>query len=284
MVEVAFDGERWHPAQDARVALVSPQYLLGAGTFATLRVIDGRPTWWPAHYARLVAGCAALGIEPPPEATLRAHMAESPRARLGAPYTIRINLCASTNGAARGSPAPLASTQPTLVTMLTRPLMQGTMHIELSGQQATPRACESKYFKTPNYLAAVLAKRAYPHADELLHHTHDGLISSGTVSNIFLAFEKTLVTPQLSSDCRDGVARTNILALARAAGVPCVERDVAPQELANCTHIFLSNAAWGIRFARSFGTSVKYAEPSPWLLDLQALLERDMASSAAALC
>jgi branched-subunit amino acid aminotransferase/4-amino-4-deoxychorismate lyase len=74
------------------------------------------------------------------------------------------------------------------------------------------------------------------------------------------------------------------LALARAAGVPWVERDVAPQELANCTHIFLSNAAWGIRFARSFGTSVKYAEPSPWLLDLQALLERDMASSAAALC
>ena len=43
----------------------------GDGLFETLLALDGDMPWWHAHWRRLSAGAALLGITPPGEALLR---------------------------------------------------------------------------------------------------------------------------------------------------------------------------------------------------------------------
>jgi 4-amino-4-deoxychorismate lyase len=63
---------------------------------------------------------------------------------------------------------------------------------------------------------------------------------------VFLARAGTLVTPALTRCGVEGAQRSRVLALARAAGVACEERDTGFEELEAADEVFLTNSVIGV--------------------------------------
>jgi branched-chain amino acid aminotransferase len=84
--------------------------------------------------------------------------------------------------------------------------------------------------------------------DEAIFLDMRGFVSEGSAENLFLVREGTLITPPLSSAVLEGITRRTIIELARDAGVPVVERDVARTELYIADEVFLcgtgAQVAW----------------------------------------
>jgi branched-chain amino acid aminotransferase len=84
--------------------------------------------------------------------------------------------------------------------------------------------------------------------DEAIFLDMRGFVSEGSAENLFLVREGTLITPPLSSAVLEGITRRTIIELAKDAGVPVVERDVARTELYIADEVFLcgtgAQVAW----------------------------------------
>src|SRR5438270_9149524 len=81
-VKVWLDGSVL-PADDARVSVRDHGLTVGDGVFETLKVVDGVPFALGRHLARLRASGDRLGLAIPPDAVLRAAVAELLEANSG---------------------------------------------------------------------------------------------------------------------------------------------------------------------------------------------------------
>mgnify|MGYP000152111250 CR=1 FL=1 len=99
-----------------------------------------------------------------------------------------------------------------------------------------------------NRLEQVLARAEWedPAIAEGLMLDSEGLVIEGTMSNIFVEREGRLLTPRLDRAGVEGVVRALVLEQARAQGIVCEERDLAPQDLLEADALFLSNSLIGI--------------------------------------
>lgn len=70
-----------------------------------------------------------------------------------------------------------------------------------------------------------------------------GHITEGTVANIFIVRNGTLITPGVSADLLEGITRASVIALARAAGIPVEERAVDRTELYIANEAFLCGSS-----------------------------------------
>ncbi|MEM9004795.1 MAG: branched-chain-amino-acid transaminase [Cyanobacteria bacterium P01_F01_bin.86] len=75
--------------------------------------------------------------------------------------------------------------------------------------------------------------------DDALMLDYRGLVAESTTSNVFLVTDGTLLTPV--PDCfLDGITRQTIIKLAKHLGIPVLERQIQPQELAHAQEVFLT--------------------------------------------
>jgi branched-chain amino acid aminotransferase len=98
--------------------------------------------------------------------------------------------------------------------------------------------------KTVNYLPRLVALRA-AHAQqcvESLWFTTQNLLSEGSVSNVFVVREGTVVTPPLETPVLPGVARGLVLELCRREGIPCEEMVLTIDGLLDADEVFLTNS------------------------------------------
>jgi branched-chain amino acid aminotransferase len=96
------------------------------------------------------------------------------------------------------------------------------------------------------YACMALVRRQAMEAgyDEAITLTVDGKVAEGSAENIFLVIDGKLVTPSLGGDVLAGITRASIIELAsRELGLPTVERDVNPSELAFADEVFLCGTA-----------------------------------------
>lgn len=71
---------------------------------------------------------------------------------------------------------------------------------------------------------------------------HRGFLAEATGANLFLAIDGALHTPL--ADCfLDGITRRTVIDLARARGIPVVERHIPPEDLAKAQEVFLTGTA-----------------------------------------
>src|SRR5262249_15429533 len=80
----------------------------------------------------------------------------------------------------------------------------------------------------------------------LLYSTSGNLVS-GTMSNVFLVRDGSLLTPRIDRCGVAGVMRRVVLRGARQAGVPARECELRAQDVQDAEEVFLTNALTGIR-------------------------------------
>ena len=111
------------------------------------------------------------------------------------------------------------------------------------------------HIKSNNYLsyamAALWAKKNKLN-DALLLNPY-GKIADTSVANIFIVKNGAVKTPALTDGCINGVMRKYLLKCLREENVPLDETQISVEDILQASEIFLTNAAYGIRWVRRCG-------------------------------
>ena len=95
------------------------------------------------------------------------------------------------------------------------------------------------------YITSSLAKTEAVKSgfDEALLLNSRGKVSEASGMNLFLVRDGVLITPGVDQDILEGITRASVLELAKAMGIPVLERPVDKSELFIADEVFLSGTA-----------------------------------------
>lgn len=219
----------------------------GDGLFETVAMVQGRPQLWTRHLERLQEGCRRLAIPmPDPEAL----QAEVEQVASGVDRCV-VKIIVTRTGNARGyRPEPGLSPERIV---LQRPWPDYPREFHHTG--VAVRWCQTRLARQPllagikhlNRLEQVLARAEWQdeYAEGLMRDT-DGRVIEGTMSNLFLVMEGTLLTPDLAQSGVAGVMRAEVLEQARRLGIPNAQRPVSVDMVEQADELFLTNSLIGI--------------------------------------
>lgn len=108
--------------------------------------------------------------------------------------------------------------------------------------------------KSANYLPYTMAARyaRQQRLDEcLVLNSHDR-VADGTIANIFLVKNGSLLTPPVSEGCIKGTMRQYLLDTLQRSAYPIHETLITPAEVEAADELFLTNAIYGIRSVKQF--------------------------------
>jgi 4-amino-4-deoxychorismate lyase len=228
----------------------------GDGLFETIAVNDGQPVYWEAHLARLGEGCSRLGM-PSPSSELLAGEARSVVPQQGR-SVLKILITRGSGG--RGYLPPGTCEPRRIVMSFDWPDYPDSYYSE--GVQlrlcTTRLACQPQLLglKHLNRLENVLARQEWQDPDiaEGLMCDSRGQVIEGTMSNLFLVRQGTLITPDLARCGVRGIMRDRIIELAAGLGIAHARRDIEATELDTAQELFVCNSILGIWPARMAGT------------------------------
>lgn len=224
----------------------------GDGLFETLAVFEGKIRCWEDHWRRLSEGCQRLGLHCPERALLEREVFELSE---GAPRkTVKILL---TRGSGpRGYRIPEKDT--------TRRILTANDWPDYPPQHAQEgvrvRLCQTRLGHNPalaglkhcNRLEQVLARQEWQdEAEEGLMLDVNGNVIEGTMSNVFLVFNDSLMTPDVSRCGVAGVTRQRIIDRSPELGIPVEVAKVTLNQLHDAQALFLCNTLiglWPVRF------------------------------------
>lgn len=222
--------------------------LYGDGLFETLRLRDGHVRFLADHFSRLKQGCERLHLPFPNEALLQDELAQ-----LLGTHTDGVVKLVLTRGRGGRGYRPTAELQPSRLWQL--------FAVPPSVEQIRLRWCETRLsrnallagIKHLNRLEQVLAQAEWQAVDitsdiaEGLMLDTEGELICGTMSNVFLLLEGTLVTPDLRYSGVAGVMRRQVLQAAERSGLSIEVRSVWPAEVLTAEEVFITNAVRGIQ-------------------------------------
>lgn len=232
------DGDL-HELEHARVSPLDRGFTVGDGVFETLRTYRGVPFAWRRHYERLAASAAALGLEVPPSARLRAAIDAVLRANALADARVRVTV---TGG--EGPPGSSRSGAPPAAVVVAVPFRPAapTARVVVAPWTRNERGATAG-LKTVSYAANVraLAYAEARGAGEALFANTAGNLCEATGSNVFVVIDGEVRTPPAAAGCLLGVTRALLLELAAAEVLAARETDVAMATLAGASEMFLSS-------------------------------------------
>jgi branched-chain amino acid aminotransferase len=108
------------------------------------------------------------------------------------------------------------------------------------------------------YITSSLAKTEAVQSgfDEALLLNSRGKISEASGMNLFLVRDGELITPGVDQDILEGITRVSVIELAKAMGIPVVERAVDKTELFIADEVFLTGTAAKITPIRQIESTV----------------------------
>ena len=80
-------------------------------------------------------------------------------------------------------------------------------------------------------------------------------IADATIANVFIVKDGVVKTPTLTEGCINGVMRRHLLKCMREEGMPVEETSLTVEEVLQAQEVFLTNAAFGIRWVKRCGRS-----------------------------
>ncbi len=212
-------------------------FTLGDGLFETVLAVDGALRHLADHAARMIAGCAVLGLPPPSLDQL-----ESAVPPLGAGrQAVRFSWTAGTGG--RGLDRPDAVVPALTVSVAPAPLPPPARLVTartVRRNEMSPAAG----LKTLAYLDNVLARREARDAgaDEAVMLNTQGRLACAAAANLFWIKDGRLFTPALSCGVLPGLARARLM-----ARVDVEQVTAGPEALAAADAVFLTNSLVGVR-------------------------------------
>lgn len=234
------------------LSLLNRSFKYGDGLFETIRVYGGKALFVKEHLDRLLQGMKLLQFETDFSAFTQTLATEINRAislnAIARHGRIRLHIYRSGLGAY----APLDLTpyylieayslktnyyEPnpalsyTLVDFKDVPLAYGS----LSGLKTAS--------SLPYVLAAIYAQKNG--VDDVVLYC-DGCVSEASSANIFIAKNQKIYTPPLSSSCRNGVMRAQIIRLCKELKIDLQEKNLYSADITRADEVFLSNTIRGI--------------------------------------
>lgn len=224
----------------------------GDGVFRTMRIWNGLPVSWPFHYQKLVADCAAIGIVCPSAEVLMADLQRLFEEELLSQSGCWVAKIIITRGEGERGYAPPTITVPTRILIKSSyPQYADALY----GEGAKLHVCETRLarqvklagVKHLNRLENVLARMEWRDEsifDGLLLDDDDNVIEA-TMSNIFVRFGNTLMTPDLRACGVAGITRQRILGLGRVLDLSIIIEPISLQRLMQSDEIILCNSLYG---------------------------------------
>jgi D-amino acid aminotransferase len=243
------------PSEQATVSIFDPGFMFGDGLFETLRVYAGRPFLLDRHLERLSQGLADLNISNAYDIEdLTKAVISTIDANGNGDFVVRLTITRGTD-----KPTTILTTRPipysakqyeTGVTCVVVP--------ETRGALATVKSLNY----LPNRLAKLVADQAG--AFEAIFLTNSGMLTEGTMSNVFVYMDGILWTPDLSQGILDGITRRVVLKLAKNSGLTCAEGEVPSKNLNQASEAFITNSVAEIMpVVRVAGRSIGDGSPGP---------------------
>lgn len=106
-----------------------------------------------------------------------------------------------------------------------------------------PRVKASGNYLNTRIAATDAYRKGYDSAIFLNDH---GKVAEGQAMNLFLVRNGTLITPRVTDGILEGITRTTVMELGRAADITVVEREVDPSELYIADELFFCGTAYEI--------------------------------------
>lgn len=227
----------------------------GDGLFETLAVVDGAALALDAHLARLQHGCTALSMPAPDADQLRD---DCRRLAAGSPRAV-LKIILTRGSGGRGYQPPVAP----------QPLRIVSRHAwpdhppEHRAMGIATRFCTLTLARQPalagikhlNRLEQVLARAELVGSGcaEGIMLDGEGAVIEGTMSNLFMRRERTILTPALDQCGVAGIVRAAVLAQCAALGYRGEVRGLTRDDVLAADEIFFTNSVIGIWPVRMLG-------------------------------
>lgn len=251
------------PGDRPVITLENRAFHFGDGLFESMRVVEGRPVFLEAHWARLTTGAGLLRIALPgnlDRASFERYINELVQ-RTG----LRNGRCRFTlfrSGAGFYRPASQVGGFTFELLPVEGPTYALNSHglmVDIWPEMRKP-VNELSRHKTLNcqyYVMASLWAQQRGLDDCMLQNERGNIIESSS-GNLFIVSNGVLYTPSLSDGCVGGVMRAQVINLAIANGIKVYECSLNPQNLLAADELFFTNAVQGLQWAGAYRTK-RYA-------------------------
>lgn len=269
-------NNRLVPRREARISVFDHGFLYGDGIYETFRSYDGVIFRLDQHLWRLSQSARLIHLRLPYSIPkLRARLYQTLEANRLSEATMRMTI--SRGVGELGLDPDLCARPTTVITtrvfsgypkaLYHRGLVAAVVTIRRLGSDALDPRIKSTNFLN-NILAKIEAKRAG--ADEGLMLNHEGYLTEGTISNLFLIKKGRLYTPSPRVGLLEGITRQVVLELAGTMGIPTEESFLAPADLYKADECFLTNTSMEIMPVRKVGkVPIGHGKPGPITLELR---------------
>lgn len=265
MPETAFINGRFLPLAEASVSIEDRGFQFGDGVYEVIRTYGGRPFKLDAHIGRLNRSAEAIALSQPYSLEQwREYITEGLRLAAFPESKIYVQI---TRGAAPRDHAYTPDLQPTII-MTVRELRPLGAGVHASGvdtmtvEDVRWGRCD---IKSINLLANVLARQQAKEAgvfEAIL--VRNGEVTEGSVSNVFLVENRTLITAPEGPRILSGVTRELVVELARGEGFEVQERCPSRSQLYAASEVFLTGTTVEVLpVVRIDGRAIGAAEPGP---------------------
>lgn len=224
----------------------------GDGLFETVAVRNGQIRLWPLHEDRLLTSCRRIGIQTEHLFDLPNQLDAALQASDNGNANCLIKVIVTRGQGERGYRPP-ADSQPSVYvgifdciacpdTHYTRGIDMRICNTRLSSQPHTAG------MKLLSRIDQVLARSEWNDSsisEGIMLDQSDNIVC-GTMSNIFIATEHGLMTPELVSAGVAGVMRRHIISIADQNGIPVDVKQIPATQIAGAAEFFVCNSQIGI--------------------------------------
>lgn len=241
MPDIACVNGRFGPLAEAVVSVEDRGFQFGDGVYEVIRTYRGRPFAIDEHLSRLERSAQALQLSLGYTKARWIALIEEGLRRSNLPET-KIYLQITRGQAPRDHPFPAELSPTTVLTF--RELHPLDLSVRQAGVQAILLEdirwgrCD---IKSVNLLANVLARQRAKEAgvfEAIL--LRDGAVTEGSVSNVMVVQNGTILTAPEGPRILSGVTRAKVLELAKKEGIPVAETVVRREDLLGASEVFLT--------------------------------------------
>jgi branched-chain amino acid aminotransferase len=242
---IVFLNGRYLQEKEAKLSIHDVGFLYGEAIYETLRTVEGQLMNIDGHLERLQQSALFLGIPLPPIEKIKGWLQRTVDRngfwKKGKESRVRLTVSGGVHSFNDSSSkatmlivvVPLVEVVPALrsrgISVVTYPIQRPLPHIKT------------------NNLAATLAARRYMKthkAEEVLLVDHQGEVTEGSISNLFIVKRGRLITPKTSM--LGGTTRTRIVDLARGHRWKLKQRSISYKDLLRADEVFICNAPRGV--------------------------------------
>lgn len=235
------------PEAEAMVSVFDHGFMYGDGIYETLRAYDGVVFRCEEHIQRLFRSASLIGLNMPKDiAGIKDAINETLRANSLLNAYIRVTVSRG-KGLIGLDPDLCETASFVIMTNNFKPypavFYEEGIKIIIAAVRRNLKEALDPRIKSLNFLNNILAKIEAKQAGayEAVMLNSGGLITEGTISNIFFARDGVLCTPSVACGILDGITRSLTLDLAVKNGLTVKEGEFRPEDLYGASEVFLTN-------------------------------------------